>query len=182
MLTPTWPPCEHLPGRTNTIAGFLSHQTLPPGEWRLHPQVVQLIWEQFGDAHVDLFASECSTHCPLWFSLPETSAPLGRGSSWWPPGGQYNFDSPCVATSWELPGRVYLLYQLGGQVWHLSPGRLQLWAASMLRVHVASLPVHHRFMDVKPVGEHHWMKQFLRGVASPKTDTHSGMGSALDLA
>ncbi|KAL0185567.1 hypothetical protein M9458_017237, partial [Cirrhinus mrigala] len=45
------------------------------GEWRLHPQSVQLIWSQFGQAHVDLFASPESTHCQLWYGL--TEAPLG---------------------------------------------------------------------------------------------------------
>ncbi|KAI2657489.1 Transposon Ty3-G Gag-Pol polyprotein [Labeo rohita] len=45
------------------------------GEWRLHPQSVQLIWDRFGQAQVDLFATPESTHCQLWYGL--TEAPLG---------------------------------------------------------------------------------------------------------
>lgn len=59
----------YLPGEDNQIADYLSRQKPPPGEWYLHPEVVQRIWSLFGQAEVDLFASEGSTHCPLWFSL-----------------------------------------------------------------------------------------------------------------
>lgn len=45
------------------------------GEWRLHPRTVAMIWDIFGKAEVDLFASEESTDCPLYFSL--TQSPLG---------------------------------------------------------------------------------------------------------
>jgi len=41
-------------------------------------EVFQMIWRQFGRAQVDLFASETSTHCPLWFSWTEKSSPLGQ--------------------------------------------------------------------------------------------------------
>ncbi len=51
-------------------------QGLRPGEWRLHPEVVELIWKKFGQAQVDLFASRETSHCPLWFSLTHP-APLG---------------------------------------------------------------------------------------------------------
>ena len=46
------------------------------GEWRLHPEVVELLWKNFGRAEVDLFASKETSHCPLWFSLSHP-APLG---------------------------------------------------------------------------------------------------------
>ncbi|KAL0186751.1 hypothetical protein M9458_018421, partial [Cirrhinus mrigala] len=36
---------------------------------------VQLIWNRFGKAQIDLFASHESTHWALWYSL--TEAPLG---------------------------------------------------------------------------------------------------------
>ncbi|XP_057195734.1 uncharacterized protein LOC130557741 [Triplophysa rosa] len=65
----------HIPGVLNQTADALSHQSTPRGEWRLHPRAVRLIWEQFGQAQVDLFASPDSTHCLLWYSLNE--APLG---------------------------------------------------------------------------------------------------------
>ncbi|KAL0151728.1 hypothetical protein M9458_052954 [Cirrhinus mrigala] len=47
----------HIPGELNRAADALSHQLTLPGEWRLHPQVVQLIWSRFGEAQIDLFAS-----------------------------------------------------------------------------------------------------------------------------
>ncbi|XP_047454133.1 uncharacterized protein LOC125016013 [Mugil cephalus] len=68
----------YLPGEKNQAADFLSRYKPPPGEWRLHPEVILKIWEVFGKAEVDLFATEESTHCPLWFSLTEESSPLGQ--------------------------------------------------------------------------------------------------------
>ena len=38
-------------------------------------------WDQSVEAQVDLFASECTTHHPLWFSLAETSALLCSAGS-----------------------------------------------------------------------------------------------------
>ncbi|XP_077395323.1 uncharacterized protein LOC144031774 [Festucalex cinctus] len=67
----------YLPGVRNQLADSLSRRGPPPGEWRLHPEVVRMIWSCFGTAEVDLFASEASTHCPLWFSLNEATSPLG---------------------------------------------------------------------------------------------------------
>ncbi len=44
----------HVPGELNRAADELSRQHALPGEWRLHPEVLQLIWRRFGDAQVDL--------------------------------------------------------------------------------------------------------------------------------
>jgi hypothetical protein len=66
----------YVPGDQNRGADMLSRQGLRPGEWRLHPEVVELICERFGPVEVDLFASRETTHCPLWFSLTHP-APLG---------------------------------------------------------------------------------------------------------
>ncbi|KAI2648125.1 ORF V: Enzymatic polyprotein [Labeo rohita] len=66
---------SHIPGEANCVADSLSRQVSLGGEWRLHPQAVQLIWDRFGQAQVDLFASPESTHCQLWYGLSE--APLG---------------------------------------------------------------------------------------------------------
>ena len=74
-----------LPGDRNQVADFLSRRKPPPGEWRLHPEVVELIWGVFGRAEVDLFASRASTYCPLWFSWMEEDSPLGQdalGHEW----------------------------------------------------------------------------------------------------
>ncbi len=57
------------PGAHNIGADILSRQGLRPGEWRLHPEVVELIWKEFGQPQVDLFASRETSHCPLWFSF-----------------------------------------------------------------------------------------------------------------
>ncbi|KAK3555150.1 hypothetical protein QTP86_009986 [Hemibagrus guttatus] len=58
-----------VPGHINREADCLLRQVLRPGEWRLHTQVVESIWWIYGRAEVDLFASEGSTHCLLWYSL-----------------------------------------------------------------------------------------------------------------
>ncbi len=65
----------HIPGQLNRAADALSRQLTFPGEWRLHPETIRLIWSQFGEAQVDLFASPESSHCQLYFSL--TEGPLG---------------------------------------------------------------------------------------------------------
>ncbi len=59
----------HVPGILNLAADFLSRQKLRPGEWMLNRQTVSQIWNLFGEAEVDLFASQESSQCPLWFSL-----------------------------------------------------------------------------------------------------------------
>lgn len=68
----------HLPGVQNSAADLLSRQRPPPGEWRLNPSVIQMIWQKYGMAKVDLFASRATTHCPQWFSLLELDSPLGQ--------------------------------------------------------------------------------------------------------
>ncbi len=65
----------HIPGELNRAADALSRQLTFPGEWRLHPETIQLIWSRFGEAQVDLFASHEPSHCQLYFSL--TEGPLG---------------------------------------------------------------------------------------------------------
>ncbi len=65
----------HIPGQLNRAADALSQQLTFPREWRLHPETIRLIWSQFGEAQVDLFASPESSHCQLYFSL--TEGPLG---------------------------------------------------------------------------------------------------------
>jgi len=57
-------------------SGHLFETGAETGEWRLHPKVVELLWKEFDQAEVNLFASQETTHCPLWFSLIHP-APLG---------------------------------------------------------------------------------------------------------
>ncbi len=59
----------HVPGILNLADDFLSRQKLRPGEWMLNRQTVSQIWDLFGKAEVDLFASQESSQYPLWFSL-----------------------------------------------------------------------------------------------------------------
>uniref|UniRef100_A0A672Q0F6 Tripartite motif-containing protein 16-like n=1 Tax=Sinocyclocheilus grahami TaxID=75366 RepID=A0A672Q0F6_SINGR len=58
----------HIPGLLNRTADELSRAMLP-GEWRLHPQTVQLIWRRFGAAQVDLFTSPETSHYSHQFTL-----------------------------------------------------------------------------------------------------------------
>ncbi|KAL0204548.1 hypothetical protein M9458_002566, partial [Cirrhinus mrigala] len=44
----------HVPGRLNQGADMLSRSNVPSGEWTLHPQTVQKIWEVFGKAETTL--------------------------------------------------------------------------------------------------------------------------------
>ncbi len=58
----------------NIGADILQRQGLSPEEWRLHPEVMELIWREFDQAQVDLFVSREISHCPLWFSLTHSSS------------------------------------------------------------------------------------------------------------
>ncbi len=94
---------------------------LRPGEWRLHPEVVELIWKEFGQAQVDLFVSRETSHCPLWFSLPHP-APLGLDAmtqTW--PRLRLCMHFPRLLCSWEYwrvfagTGSHYFLLPHGGR-------------------------------------------------------------------
>ncbi len=76
----------HIPGELNRAADELSRQPALPGEWRLHPEVVQLIWRRFGDAQVDLFASPDTFHCQLFYSLSEGTLGTDALAHSWPRG------------------------------------------------------------------------------------------------
>ncbi len=75
----------HIPGLLNRTANELSRAALP-GEWRLHPQMVQLIWRCFGLAQVDLFASLETSHCQLFYSLAEGTLDTDALAHSWPRG------------------------------------------------------------------------------------------------
>ncbi len=59
-------PAIHIPGELNRAANVLSRQLTFPGEWRLHPEMIWLIWSRFGEAQVDLFASHESCCMTPW--------------------------------------------------------------------------------------------------------------------
>ncbi|KAI2650153.1 ORF V: Enzymatic polyprotein [Labeo rohita] len=81
---------HHVLVRTDNtvVVSYINHQSSsyswasqsgtrrPAGEWASAPEVVELIWSQFGQAQVDLFATQETSQCPLWFSLSHP-APLG---------------------------------------------------------------------------------------------------------
>ncbi len=82
----------HVPGILNLAADFLSRQKLRPGEWMLNRQTVSQIWDLFGKAEVDLFASQESTQCPLWFSLSfSTTLGIDAFAHPWPNVSLYAF-------------------------------------------------------------------------------------------
>ncbi len=59
----------HVPGILNLADDFLSRQKLRPGEWMLNRQTVSQIWDLFGKAEVDLFASQCERFQSLTYPL-----------------------------------------------------------------------------------------------------------------
>ncbi|XP_029909243.1 uncharacterized protein LOC115360460 [Myripristis murdjan] len=67
----------HVPGVLNHGADLLSRGNPLYAEWRLHPSVVNLVWERYGQPSVDLFATGENSQCPLFFSLHDQNAPLG---------------------------------------------------------------------------------------------------------
>ncbi len=58
----------HVLGKLNQGADMLSRNNVSSNEWMLHRLVVQKIWEIFGKAQVDLFASKDNSHYPIFFT------------------------------------------------------------------------------------------------------------------
>ena len=85
----------HVPGKDNEAADILSRGGPHADNWSLNPAIVAMIWERFGVAQVDLFASRSNYKCPLWYSMnPMDLAPLGTnalGPDPWPEGLLYAF-------------------------------------------------------------------------------------------
>ncbi len=75
----------HILGLLNRTADELS-RAAHPGEWRLHPQTVQLIWRRFGLAQVDLLASLETSHCQLFYSLTDGTLGTDALAHSWPRG------------------------------------------------------------------------------------------------
>ena len=80
----------HLPGKNNNAADILSRGGPHAENWSLNPAIVELLWERFGTAQVDLFAAKANHKCPLWFSISlSNEAPLGL--PFWPEGLLYSY-------------------------------------------------------------------------------------------
>ncbi len=104
----------HVPGVLNLVADFLSRQKLRPGEWMLNRQTVSQIWDLFGEAEVDLFASQESSQCPLWFSLSfPTTLGIDAFAHPWPNVSLYAFPPikliPAVLCRVKVSGARLLL-------------------------------------------------------------------------
>ncbi len=94
----------HVPGELNRAADELSRQPALPWEWRLHPEVLQLIWRCFRDAQVDLFASPDTSHCQLFFSLSEGTLGTDALACNWPR-GPCKYFSPSEPSRTEVQGQ-----------------------------------------------------------------------------
>ncbi|KAK9533173.1 hypothetical protein VZT92_008331 [Zoarces viviparus] len=124
----------HVPGVLNRGADLLSRGNPLYGEWTLHPQVVKQVWQTYGQADVDLFASQENAHCPRLISTTLTRvreqgssliliAPRWPSKHWVAEIIQLLADEP-----WPLPIRRDLLSQAGGEIYHPHPDRIALWA------------------------------------------------------
>ena len=95
----------HVPGRRNWGPDLLSRGQPQYGEWCLHPQVATQLWEKFGRASVDLFASRENALCPLFFSLT-SDAPLGIDALAHPWPNELLYAFPPIALITQVLARV----------------------------------------------------------------------------
>ncbi len=99
----------HIPGELNRAADALSRQLTFPGEWRLHPETIRLIWSRFGEAQVDLFCFPRVLPLPAVF-LPDRGHPRhGRT------GTQLASGSMQVCISPSEPARTDTVQSQGGR-------------------------------------------------------------------
>lgn len=134
----------HIPGCQNIGADLMSRGGPRDDEWRLHPEIVLQIWERFGRAEVDLFASRVNAQCPIWFSLrAQDEPPLGIDAfaHQWPEVLLYAF--PPLSCILPLLARV----RTGGlSIILIAPDRPGApWYAEMMQMLIApSWPIPHR--------------------------------------
>ncbi len=150
----------------------MSRQKLRPGELMLNRQTVFQIWDLFGKAEVDLFASQESSQCPLWFSL---SFPMTLGidafAHPWPNVSLYAFppiklysSKWGVFESWCLARAIDPVNCPVGPVLEFLQERLTAGAATTtLRVYVTAIAAR-RELDEIPLGRHRMVSAFMRGV------------------
>jgi len=67
---------RHIPGKMNVLADGLSRQgQIIPTEWMLHPELVKMLFDKWGNATVDLFATKWNRQCQLYVSpVPDSQA------------------------------------------------------------------------------------------------------------
>ncbi len=124
----------------NVGADLLSRQAVTHGEWKLHPEVVSQIWERFYEAEVDLFASQETAQCPLYFSLTPP-APLGLDAMahTWPRQGLYAF--PPITL---LPGVLAKVHQQGSCLLLIAPRWLAVGDSGQERSPISGTVFHPR--------------------------------------
>ncbi len=98
----------YIPGNLNVGADIPSRQGPWPGEWMLLNKVVKQIWRVFGQAQVDLFATQESAMSPLVHSSSSSSAGAGYHGTGMAKASSVCFSSDCVApwsSGESAPGR-----------------------------------------------------------------------------
>ncbi|XP_060758846.1 von Willebrand factor A domain-containing protein 5A-like [Neoarius graeffei] len=98
----------HIPGHLNVVPDALSRRRQRAGDWHLHKEVVQKIWNTYGTATVDLFASKETTHCPLWYAEMAELESLGRDALTheWPDVLLFAF--PPIPLIWGVLNRLFI--------------------------------------------------------------------------
>ncbi len=113
----------------NVRANLLARQAVTHGEWKLHPEIVNQIWKIFYEAEMNLFTSQETAQCPLYFSLTPP-APLGLDAMahTWPRWGLYAF--PPIAL---LPGVLAKVCQQGFCLLLIAPRWLtRVWFSDLI--------------------------------------------------
>ncbi len=136
---------SYIPSHLSSGADLLSRQRLEDGEWKLNPQVVNIIRQRFGRAEVDLFASRSGcfgSTGSIW--LPPVVLLRVRSDSvehlllvapWWPTQSWFSdLISLSVGPPWEIPLRHHLLTQAWGTIWHPRPDLWKLWVWPLSRM------------------------------------------------
>ncbi len=92
----------YVPGVHNVGEDILSRQGLRPGEWRLHPEVVELIWREFSQAQVDL---RLKRHLTVHSGFPSRIQLLWDRTQWYRRDQGYVSmlfpQSPCSREYWR---------------------------------------------------------------------------------
>ncbi len=99
----------HILGKLSRVADALSRQLLFPGEWRLHPETIRLIWSRFGEAQVNRFASPESSQVPAVL-FPDRGPPRHRRT-----GTQLALGLTQVCVSPSEPTRTDTVQAQGGR-------------------------------------------------------------------
>ncbi|XDV21195.1 hypothetical protein PO909_026340 [Leuciscus waleckii] len=145
----------YIPGELSRVADELSRQRSCPGEWRLHPQTVQLIWEQFGNAQVDMSrsvepacvgsgrdAEGLSTLPPQVVATITSARPLSTRHAY---ALMWNLFVTWCSFRREDPRKC----PIGSVLSFLQEGLERRLSPSTLKVYVAAICAHHNLVESK---------------------------------